>query len=165
MYGRVPLFPAPSSFQGSGRRQDCPADNPDEHNTEENTDAVDAHIPQGWSAPGNKGLMVFIGEGKTYTYDACDQEQRKAPEPIDVEGKGYSDGQDEIFGHMSDFSDRAFNSLGVGINLPIVQFFVQNEPSGFYNLIADFVAQLPGIYACLGGERKNEHHHCQCGEK
>lgn len=117
-----------------------PADDAYKHDTEENANAVDADVPDGWPASGNKGLVVFIRTGKTDTDGACDQKQRKTPESIDIKWKRYGDGQNKVFGHMSELSDGTFNAPGVGIDLNVVQGFIQNPAPGLYKLIADFVA-------------------------
>lgn len=139
MYGRIPLSSAASSLHDSGRGQNSPADNSHQHNTKENADAVNTNIPQRRTAPGDERLVIFIGAGEPDAYNSGDQEQWESPEPIDIKGKGYSDGQNEIFGHMGQFSYGSLNSPGIGINLLAVQIFVQDTASGFNNFVTDLI--------------------------
>ena len=55
-----------------------------QQNADESANTVNSHVAQGWPAPCNKGLMIFIQTGKAHADDPCQKHQPQSPHPVDI---------------------------------------------------------------------------------
>ena len=109
--------------------------------------------------------MIFIQSGKADTDHTCQQHEPEASYAVYVQRKGDSNCQQEIFRHMSCFSDIIVNALCFVSKFVIAFSKIQHFIPGLRNLIADLIAYIPGHLPGLGRERKNQVHHQNCRKK
>ena len=136
-----------------------------EQNAGKDTDAVNSDIPYGWPASGYKGLVIFIQPGKGNAEYTGQKKKPQTADAVDIEGKGYSDSQNEIFGYMSQFSNIIVDLICINQNLRSSQFPVQEPVCQFYKLYADFVAESCRSSSILRRKGKNHVHDCQCRQE
>lgn len=115
-------------------------ENLDENNTKQRPGTVDKDVSLGRSPSGNKGLVEFICAGKSCGQQSGQKKEPEAPDSVYIQRERYTYGQNAVFCHVSQFSYRQFNFVGIGIFAFFRQIFIQNPVCCGYNLITDFMA-------------------------
>lgn len=99
--------------------------------------AVDEDIADGGAAAGNEGLVILISGGEEDAEGECGKEQGASFQIVNMAGKGYGEGEQEVFGHVRQFADGEFYFLCIDIKFCFRQVSTKEPIADLDDFIAD----------------------------
>lgn len=136
----------------SGRRrvEGGPAKELNQKDPDQSAQAVKAYVPDPGRTAGHKGLMIFIQPGKSHADDPGKKKQPQSSDAIYIKWKRNSNGKQTVFCHVCGLADVVMNLLCLVCKLFIAFSGIEKFVFGFYDLVADSVAEIPGHLPGLG---------------
>ena len=118
------------------------AEDTDENDAQQRTEAVNKHILYRGAATDHKELVQLVERREAYAEDSGGQDNPDSPYAIDVDRDGDGHGEQEVFGDMCELPDIIMDFADSVIDLFGRKLQIQQVVNGGYKIMGYAVAQF-----------------------